>query len=96
MVQRFFYSTINCYSYEPNFVLQIVKWSADILYTSQAIYSSRNVWSNTTFANIEQNSKWIRGQVEAVELDFYKSDYSEKLLSLIEDSNLIIAADGIK
>ena len=46
--------------------------------------------------NIEQNSKWIRGQVEAVELDFYKSDYSEKLLSLIEDSNLIIAADGIK
>nr|CAH0112652.1 unnamed protein product [Daphnia galeata] len=45
--------------------------------------------------NIEQNSKWIRGQVEAVELDFYKSDYSEKLVNLIEDSNLIIAADVV-
>ena len=44
--------------------------------------------------NIEQNSKWIRGQVEAIELDFYNSNYSEKLVNLIENSNLLIAADG--
>jgi hypothetical protein len=44
--------------------------------------------------NIEQNSKWISGQVEAIELDFYNSNYSDKLVSLIENSNLLIAADG--
>ena len=26
--------------------IQIVKWSADVLYTSQAIYSSRNLRTN--------------------------------------------------
>lgn len=68
------------------FVIYII-WFSDIL--------KGNILSLIE-TNIEQNSKWIRGQVEAVELDFYKSDYSEKLLNLIEDSNLIIAADGKK
>nr|CAG4640318.1 EOG090X0C5G [Daphnia pulex] len=45
--------------------------------------------------NIEQNSKWISGQVEAIELDFYNSNYSDKLVSLIENSNLLIAADVV-
>ena len=35
---KIFYSTINYNSQEPNFELQIVKWSADFLCTSRAIY----------------------------------------------------------
>ena len=36
-----FYSSINYYSKEPHFELQIAKWSADILCMSEAVYSSR-------------------------------------------------------
>ena len=41
---KIFSCTINYYSQEPNFELQIVQRSADNLCTSQAIYSGRNQW----------------------------------------------------
>lgn len=44
--------------------------------------------------NIKQNSKWITGQVEAMELDFCNSNYSEKLVGLLQNSKLLLAADG--
>ena len=40
---KIYNSTINYFIQEPNFELQIIKWSANILYTAQAIYSSRNL-----------------------------------------------------
>lgn len=45
--------------------------------------------------NVKQNSHWIRGKVEVEELNFYNLNFSPKLSSFIEKSNIIIAADGI-
>ena len=45
---KVFYSNMNQYSQEPNFEIQIVKWSAHILSMSQAIYSSRNLQAHQT------------------------------------------------
>ncbi|KAK4020298.1 methyltransferase-like protein 22 isoform X1 [Daphnia magna] len=45
--------------------------------------------------NIKQNSKWITGQVEAMELDFCNSNYSEKLVGLLQNSKLLLAADVV-
>ena len=44
--------------------------------------------------NVKLNSHWIKGKVEVEELDFYNHNYSEKMTSLIEKANVIIAADG--
>ena len=45
--------------------------------------------------NVKLNSHWINGKVEVEELDFYNLNYSEKMTSLIEKANVIIAADGM-
>jgi len=44
--------------------------------------------------NVQQNASWIKGRVEVKELDFYKP-FQPELVPLLENSNLIIAADGI-
>lgn len=45
--------------------------------------------------NVKLNSHWIKGKVEVEELDFYNHNYSEKMTSLIEKANVIIAADVV-
>nr|CAG4643460.1 EOG090X0C5G [Ilyocryptus agilis] len=45
--------------------------------------------------NVEQNSKWIRGQIGVEELDFYKHDYPANLVTQVEQANIIIAADVV-
>nr|CAG4641989.1 EOG090X0C5G [Eurycercus lamellatus] len=50
---------------------------------------------NLIDTNIKKNCQWIKGKVEVQELDFYKSNYSEDLVSRLEQSSLIIAADVV-
>lgn len=45
--------------------------------------------------NIKLNSKFIKGEVEVKELNFYHTEYSEELVKCLQESKLIIAADGM-
>nr|CAG4637304.1 EOG090X0C5G [Ceriodaphnia reticulata] len=45
--------------------------------------------------NVKLNSQWIKGKVEAMELDFYNSSYPETLETHLKNSKLLIAADVV-
>ena len=49
---------------------------------------------NLIETNVKLNSQWIKGQVEVMELDFYNPNYSKNLATRLENSTLLIAADG--
>lgn len=44
--------------------------------------------------NSDSNSAMARNRISVMELDFYKEDYPPELLTTIENTDLIIAADG--
>lgn len=71
-----------------------------ICYNANKSYSSSDISKGNILSlidtNIKQNSKWTRGKIEAIELDFYNPNYSEKLVSLLKSSTLLLAADGRK
>ena len=49
---------------------------------------------NLIETNVKLNAQWIKGQVEVMELDFYNPNYSKNLATRLENSTLLIAADG--
>lgn len=56
--------------------------------------SSGNILSLIT-SNCNLNADWIKGNVSVQELNFYNDNYSDQLTAEIENSKVIIAADGM-
>lgn len=56
--------------------------------------SSGNILSLIT-SNCNLNADWIKGNVSVQELNFYNDNYTDQLTAEIENSKVIIAADGM-